>query len=113
MNKEEIIFTKEEHEKLCDKNSFLINKTLFEDIKEMGDGEVRYLMYVIFEYVIDGVIPDLTNADQRFVRVAFNRFKSDYVKDSKKWLTTCKKKSDRKKDEWKKRKEEEKKNTTV
>ena len=105
MNKEVILFTKEEHEKLCSKNSFLINKTLFEDIKEMGDGEVRYLMYVIFEYVNDGVIPDLTSTDKRFVRVAFNRFKSDYIKDSTKWLETCKLKSDRKKEDWKKRKE--------
>lgn len=113
MNEEEIFFTKEELEKLCDKNSFLINKTLFEDIKEMSDGEVKYLMYIIFEYVISGVIPDLTNRDQRFVRVAFNRFRSDYVKDSKKWLETCKLKSDRKKDEWKKRKEKEQDNTTV
>ena len=109
MNDESILFTKEEHEKLCNKNSFLINKTLYEDIKEMSDGEVRYLMYIIFEYVIAGVIPDLLNADQRFVRVAFNRFKSDYVKDSKKWLQTCKLKSDRKKEDWEKLKN----NTTV
>jgi len=109
MNKETILFTKEEQDKLCGKNSFLINKTLFEDIKLMSDGEVKYLIYVIFEYVIYGVIPDLLNEDQRFVRVAFNRFKCDYVKDSKKWLETCKLKSERKKEDWQKRK----KNTTV
>ena len=106
------MFTEDEQKKLCDKNSFLINKTLFEDLKEMNDGEVRYLMYVIFEHVIAGVTPDLTEANQRFVRVAFNRFKRDYEIDSRKWLTSCKIKSDRKKDEWKKRKEEQN-NTTV
>lgn len=102
MNKKH--FTDEEMEKLCNKNSFLINKTLFEDIKEMGDGEVRYLMYTIFEYVINGVIPDLSEPKKRFVRVAFNRFKNDYIKDSIKWLDTCKLKSDRKKEDWKNRK---------
>ena len=87
------MFSEDERKKLCDKNSFLINKTLFEDIKEMNDGEVKYLMYAIFEYVIDGVIPDLIESHQRFVRVAFNRFKRDYEIDSRKWLDTCDKRS--------------------
>ncbi len=86
--------------KLSEKDSFLIQKTLYEDIKEMSDMEVKYFMMRMFEYVLHGVIPDLTNPQNRVVRIAFNRFKTDYDNDSMKWLETCKKKSDRKKEDW-------------
>ncbi len=98
--------TDQDIEKLSKKDSFLIQKTLYEDIKEMETGEVKLLMVAIFAYVVDGEIADLTDNKYRFVRVAFNRFKKDYQDDSHKWLDSCKKKSENKKEDWKKRQSE-------
>ncbi len=97
------IITDEDRKKLNSKDSFLIQKTLYEDIKEMSEKEVKYFMMLVFEYVLHGVVPDLSNPQNRFVRVAFNRFKTDYDGDSMKWLESCKRKSDRKKEDWEKR----------
>lgn len=98
--------TSEDIEKLSKKDSFLIQKTLYEDIKEMNSGEVHALMIAIFAYVVDGEIADHSDEKFRFVRVAFNRFKKDYQDDSHKWLDSCKKKSENKKEDWKKRQPE-------
>ena len=95
--------TDQDIEKLSKKDSFLIQKTLYEDIKEMETGEVKLLMVAIFAYVVDGEIANLTDNKYRFVRVAFNRFIKDYQDDSHKWLDSCKKKSDRKKEDWNKK----------
>ena len=98
--------TSDDIEKLSKKDSFLIQKTLYEDIKEMSIGEAKMLMTAIFAYVVDGEIANLSDPKYRFVRVAFNRFKKDYEDDSHKWLDSCKKKSDNKKEDWKKRQSE-------
>ncbi len=95
--------TDEQIVKLSKKDSFLIQKTLYEDIKEMNAGEVKMLMVAIFAYVVDGEIANLTDDKFRFVRVAFNRFKTDYQDDSHKWLDSCEKKSKRKIEDWQKR----------
>lgn len=95
----------EDIEKLSKKDSFLIEKTLYEDIKEMSTGEVKMLMIAIFAYVVDGEIANLKEDKFRFVRVAFNRFKKSYQDDSHKWLESCEKKSQRKKEDWQKKQE--------
>ena len=95
--------TSEDVEKLSKKDSFLIQKTLYEDIKEMSQGEVKMLVVAIFAYVVDGEIANLADNKYRFVRVAFNRFKKDYEDDSHKWLESCEKKSQRKKEDWQKK----------
>ena len=99
-----IDFTKVELEKLSEKGSFLIQKSLFEDIMEMTDAEASFFILAIFEYVLNGTEPNLLRQSQRTVRIAFNRFKRDYKSDSTKWLKSCKRKSDTKKQEWKARK---------
>ena len=101
--KNKMQYSKEDLEKLSEKNSFLIQKSIYEDLKLMSDGEVHYLVMRIFEYVLFGIIPDLNNKEHRFILSAFNRFKSAYDSDSMKWLRTCNKKSENKKEEWKKR----------
>ena len=93
-------FTKEEIEKLQGKNSFLIQKSIHEDVKIMSDSEAHYFLMSLFDYVIDGVIPSLDRQDQRIVKSTFNRFKVAYDKDSSKWLDSCKRKSNNKKEEW-------------
>jgi len=95
--------TDQDIEKLSKKDSFLMQKTLYEDIKEMSQGEIKMLMVAIFAYVVDGEIADLKEDKFRFVRVAFNRFKKDYQDDSHKWLESCDKKSKRKKEDWQKK----------
>lgn len=97
-------FTIEQIEKLQEKNSFLIQKSIYEDLKLMTENEVQYLLLRIFEYVLNGEIPHLDNNKHRFVKSAFNRFKIAYDNDSKKWLKSCKTKSDNKKADWQKRK---------
>ncbi len=97
--------TDEDIKKLSKKDSFLIQKTLYEDIKEMSMGEVKMLMTAIFAYVVDGEIANLDDGKYRFVRVAFNRFKKDYQDDSHKWIDSCEKKSQRKKEDWNKKQE--------
>ena len=97
-------FTKEELEKLQEKNSFLIQKSLYVDIKEMGIEEKNLFLVSVFEYVICGAIPNLIELKYRFVRASFNRFKDAYTSDSKKWLKTCKNKSEAKSKEWQERK---------
>ncbi len=94
------ILSENDRKKLSAKDSFLIQKTLYEDVKEMSEAEAKYFLMKMFEYVLHGVIPDLSLPNQRFVRVSFNRFKTDYDNDSMKWLESCKKKSDRKKEDW-------------
>jgi len=98
------MFTKEDIEKLSEKNSFLIQKSIYEDLSLMTDKEVHYLVMRIFEYVLYGEIPNLKAKEHRFILSAFNRFKSAYDNDSMKWLKACKKKSSNKKQEWQKRK---------
>ena len=100
-------FTKEDIEKLSEKNSFLIQKSIYEDLKLMSENEVQYLVMRIFEYVLNGELPELDNKKHRFVKSAFNRFKLAYDNDSMKWLKACKKKSSNKKQEWQKRKTDE------
>ena len=97
-------YTQEELEKLQSKNSFLIQKSLYEDLKLMSDGEAKYIMISIFEYVESAVIPQLDDVKHRFIKGVFNRFVVAYDKDSIKWLKSCKKKSDNKKADWQKRK---------
>jgi hypothetical protein len=97
-------YTSEEMEKLQGKNSFLLQKSLYEDLKLMSDSETNYIMMSIFEYVINGVIPELDDVKHRFIKGAFNRFVLAYDNDSIKWLKSCKKKSDNKKADWQKRK---------
>ena len=97
-------YTKEELEKLQEKNSFLIQKSIYEDLKLMTENEVQYLVMRIFEYVLNGELPVLDDKKHRFVKSAFNRFKIAYDNDSMKWLKVCKKRSDNKKEDWKKRK---------
>lgn len=92
--------TDQDIEKLSQKDSFLIQKNLHEDIKEMSPDEVYLLFLSIFGYVNDGELRNLSDSKYRFVRVAFNRFKNDYVDDSVKWIESCKKKSERKKEDW-------------
>ena len=95
--------TKEDREKLAEKNSFLIQKSLRIDVKEMGFEETSIFINSVFDYVYDGDIPDLSESKYRFVRAAFNRFKEAYISDSKKWLETCRKKSKAKVKEWQER----------
>jgi len=92
--------TDEDREKLSKKDSFLLQKTLYEDIKEMSEKEAKFFMMAMFEYVLYGVVPDLSSPQDRFVKVAFNRFKMDYDSDSMKWLESCQKKSERKREDW-------------
>lgn len=95
--------TKEEIEKLSEKSSFLTQKSLYEDIKEMTDVEAKVFLMAQYEYVIYGIVPDFDKPEQRAVKVALNRFKRDYDSDSKKWLKSCKKKSESKAKEWENR----------
>ena len=96
-------YTKEELEKLESKNSFLIQKSMYEDIKIMTENETHFLLMAVFEYSMCGVVPKLDGQEQRLVKSAFNRFKMSYDKDSKSWLKSCKRKSEVKK-EWHKKK---------
>ncbi|MDF1877297.1 hypothetical protein JHD47_05655 [Sulfurimonas sp. SAG-AH-194-L11] len=96
--------TKEDIDKLSEKNSFLVQKSMYEDLKLMNASESHYILNAIFEYVISGVIPTLDKQEHRFVKSVFNRFKLAYDNDSSKWLKACKKKSSNKKQEWLKRK---------
>ena len=96
-------FTEEELKKLADKGKFLVSTSLYEDLKEMGEKETQLLFYSIFEYVVAGALPSMEGNQYRYVRGAFNRWRVEYTKDSRKWLDTCKKKSERKTEDWKKR----------
>jgi len=97
-------FSKDDLEKLSGKNSFLIQKSIYEDLKLMSEKEVQYLIMRIFEYVLNGEIPQLDDRKYRFMKSAFNRFKNAYDNDSAKWLKACKKKSENKKADWQKKK---------
>jgi len=105
-------WTKEELEKLQDKNSFLIQKSIYEDLKLMSEAETHYLVMRMFEYVLNGEIPALDDKKHRFVKSAFNRFKIAYDSDSAKWLKACKKKSENKKADWQKKKTDRQGNPT-
>ena len=87
-------FTTDESEKLQEKNSFLIQKSLIVDVKEMGVEETNLFFNSILDYVVTGTEPTLEGIKFRFVRASFNRFKETYLSDSKKWLKTCKKNKD-------------------
>ncbi len=82
-------YTKEELEKLQDRNSILIQKSMYEDIKIMTEVETHFLLMAIFEYAISGVVPTLERQDQRIVKSAFNRFKMTYEDNSMKFIKTC------------------------
>ena len=97
--------TTEEVEKLSEKNSFLIQKSLIVDLKEMGKEETQLLFNSIFDYVNNGVLPELAEQKFRFVRASFNRFKEAYINDSRKWIKQCNAKSKAKSKEWEKRKQ--------
>ena len=79
-------FTDQELKLLEKKNKFLIPDDMFEDIKMMRDSEVTTLVYSIFEYVIDDVIPELDNEDQRVVKMTFNRFVKQHRENLSDWL---------------------------
>ena len=96
-------FTEEEIKKLAGKGKFLISTSLYEDLKEMGEKETQLLFYSIFEYVVAGALPVMEGNQYRYVRGAFNRWKSEYIKDSRKWLDSCQKKSEKKKEDWSKK----------
>ena len=98
-------FTIDEIEKLQEKNSFLLQKSLIVDVKEMGIEETNLLFNAILDYVVTGVEPNLEGQKFRFIRASFNRFKEAYISDSKKWLKTCRKKSEAKAKEWQERKQ--------
>ncbi len=97
-------FTKEEIEKLSEKNSFLIQKSFYFDLQNMGEIETKTVINAIFEYVLYGQIPSFNEPKYRFIKSVFDRFKDSYDKDSKKWLKSCEKKSENKKEDWQKKK---------
>ena len=99
--------TKEEMEKLEEKNSFLIQKSMYEDIKLMTEIETHFLLMAVFEYVISGVIPSLDRSDQRLVKSAFNRFKMAHDDNSTRYLKTCKKNQENINKRWKKKPKDE------
>lgn len=104
-------FTTDEIGKLQEKGSFLIQKSLAVDLREMGTEETSLFINAVFDYVTSGIELDLTEQKYRFVRASFNRFKEAYISDSKKWLKSCKKKSESKKNEWQERKKVSKTNS--
>jgi len=97
-------FNISELEKLQGKGSFLIQKSLAVDLREMGIEETYLFINAVFDYVTGGVEPDLAEQKYRFVRASFNRFKEAYISDSRKWLKSCKNKSEAKSKEWQDRK---------
>lgn len=86
--------TDEELKKVQAKKSFIIQKSLEYDIEVMTGEEVKYLMQIIFSFVSRGETHDLTNPKNRAVRVAFNRFHADYIRDSEAWISSIKQKSE-------------------
>lgn len=87
------LFTEDEVQKIQNKKSFIFHKSLRYDIEAMSAEEVKFFMEVIFLFVSDGELLDLAPESNRGVRVAFNRFYDDYIRDNQEWLKTCKQKS--------------------
>lgn len=86
--------TEEELKKVQGKKSFIFHKALEHDLEAMTAEEVKYFMQIVFDFVSRGEIHDLTHPANRAVRVAFNRFYADYVRDSEAWISSIKQKSE-------------------
>ncbi len=86
MNKNTHHFTDQEIEILKNKNRFLIEDDMFDDIKMLKDSDVVLLMYSVFEYVTDGILPELDDENQIHLRIIFNRFKKQHDSNLREWL---------------------------
>lgn len=86
--------TEEELKKVQGKKSFIFHKSLEYDLEAMTAEEVKYFMRTVFDFVSRGITHELTHPNNRAVRVAFNRFYADYIRDNEAWIDSIKQKSE-------------------
>lgn len=88
----------EELEKLNDRQSFLMPKSLSPLINMMDYQERGILLTAILEFSITQNEIDLSKS--KLVHGAFNMFKQEFIKDAKKYLRTCDRNSQNAKKRW-------------
>ena len=91
----------EELEKLNDRQSFLMQKSLSPLINMMDYDERGILLTAILEFSITQNEIDLSK--NKLVHGAFNMFKEEFIKDAKKYLRTCDRNSQNAKKRWDKK----------
>jgi len=79
-------FTDQELKLLKKKNKFLIQNDMFEEIQVLKDSDIALLMYSIYEYATQGVLPELDEEYQIPVKMAFNRFRKQHDENLRDWL---------------------------
>ncbi len=79
-------FTDQELKLLEKKNKFLIQDDMFEEIKLLKDSDIALLMYSIYEYATQRVLPELDEEYQIPVKMAFNRFRKQHDENLRDWL---------------------------
>ena len=79
-------FTDQELKLLEKKNKFLIQDDMFEEIKLLKDTDIVLLMYSIYEYATQRVLPELDEEYQLPVKMAFNRFRRQHDGNLREWL---------------------------
>ena len=79
-------FTDQELKLLTKKNKFLIQDDMFEEIKLLKDTDIALLMYSIYDYATQGVLPEIDEEYQIPVKMAFNRFRKQHDENLKDWL---------------------------
>ena len=73
------------------RKSFLLYTSFADQLSILTDEEAGQLMKAVFQYVIDGTLPETEN---RLVEVTFRNWRFHLDADREKWEDTCKKRSD-------------------
>lgn len=77
----------EEEDILKDRKSFIVYREWYEDIKELDNESLGQLVKDIFEFDLNGVVP---NYKDKSLKILFNHFRNAYTRNADKYIKKTK-----------------------